>query len=423
MKGNMDMYYKDHRILAENCFVSNDSRKTGLNNNDLIIGRSGAGKTGSYVIPNLAVLDHSLIVADTKNNLYRKYSESLAKRGFKVQLLDFRDAGKSCGYNPLSYVRTDRISGYSEQDLLTIASALVPAMDNNEPFWEMAARNYLVFLMAYVMETCGSGERNICSVIDAHQRFCSQDTRVEFDLFAEHHPDSFASRKHKQMMATMSADKTWSCIIEFASEVLNPLDTRNMRTILSGNCPVDIASLGSTRSVLFLNVSDTDRSTDPMVNVFYTQAFQVLCALADRSPESRLAVPVRIILDDFATNTKIPDFDKLISVIRSREVYASIILQSISQLDSLYGNRAVSRTIINNCDHIIYLGGHDRETAEFIAEHAFTSPEKVLTMPRDKEYVITTGQKAELLSKIAPYSFNTAQTGSLPVLPQNGICL
>jgi type IV secretion system protein VirD4 len=173
--------------------------------------------------------------------------------------------------------------------------------------------------------------------------------------------------------------------------------------MLFGGNSFNIADLGREKTVLFINVSDTDRAFDSIVNIFYTQALQVLCAEADSKADGRLAVPVRMILDDFAASARIPDFDKLMSVIRSREISVSIILQSLSQLDTLY-DRAMSLTIINNCDNILYLGGKDMETANFVANFAGKTPEAILSMERDKAYLIRTGEKARLVQKIAPYS-------------------
>ena len=154
---------------------------------------------------------------------------------------------------------------------------------------------------------------------------------------------------------------------------------------------------------MFLNLSDTDRTFDSFINIFYTQALQILCDQANQRPSGRLAVPVRIIMDDFATNANIPNFDKIISVIRSRDISVSLILQSLTQLEAMYC-KPVATTIINNCDHLLYLGTQDIDTANFIGCRAFKTPEDILCMPRDKAYIITNGEKAKLVNKIKPYS-------------------
>lgn len=195
----------------------------------------------------------------------------------------------------------------------------------------------------------------------------------------------------------------FSSIVGFVNVNLEPYSFREARYIFANPHSLNIRRLGQRKTVLFLNVNDTDRTFDQLVHIFYAQALQILCSEADSNPGGRLKVPVRLIMDDFASSAVIPDFDKIISVIRSRDIYVSLIIQSLSQLESMY-SPAVSRTIINNCDHILYLGSQDMETAQYIAARAARTPESVLSMPRDKAYLITAGEKARLVDKITPYS-------------------
>ena len=173
--------------------------------------------------------------------------------------------------------------------------------------------------------------------------------------------------------------------------------------MFNGNDPINFTELGNKKCAVFLNISDTDRTLDKLVNIFYTQLFQCLCKTADNSAEGRLKVPVRVFLDDFATNVYIPDFDKLISVIRSREISVSVILQSITQLEGLY-SKAQALTIINNCDHVVYLGGSDLQTTEYIASRMCKSMENVLCLPSDQIMLLTRGMKGEQLPRVKPYS-------------------
>ena len=159
-----------------------------------------------------------------------------------------------------------------------------------------------------------------------------------------------------------------------------------------------LGSLGQEKSAVFLTISDTDRSLDRLSGLFYAQALQALIASADQSPAHCLDVPVRFVLDDFAANVCIPDFDKAVSVIRSRGISASIILQSISQLESMYGH-ARALTIMNNCDHLLYLGGQDVETARYIAVKANKSVNTILDMPLDSAWLFTRGQAPRLTRK------------------------
>lgn len=226
---------------------------------------------------------------------------------------------------------------------------------------------------------------------------------LSFLQWADKHPNTFAAKKFYESRASSAADKMWSSIIEFANRALEPFDFEEARTIFGNPEGFDIRDLGRKKTVLFLNVSDTDRAFDQLVNVFYTQALQLLCSEADKNPDGRLKVPVRIMMDDFAASARIPDFDKIISVIRSREISVSIILQSLTQLQSMY-KYSEAATITNNCDHLLYLGSQDIDTANFIACRVCRTPETVMCMPRDKAVLITSGERARFVDKVKPYS-------------------
>ena len=391
------------RFLAENIIVSNDTRVTGLNNNDLIIGSSGSGKTGGYVIPNIQNISGSLVVTDTKGRLSKMFTEALQRKGYKVCTIDFVNPMNSCGYNPLMSIRRKADGRYREQDILSTAAAIMPQLDKEEPFWEKAAAGYIAFLISFCLEACEEQDRNLKTVCELHHVFMGQNGQLSFIRWAKDNPDTFAAKKFKEISAAKNADKMWSCIMEFANRALEPFEFDEADSIFANPRCFDINSLGSEKTVLFLNISDTDRTYDQLINMFYTQALQTLCAQADENPDGRLDVPVRIIMDDFAAGTRIPNFDKIISVIRSREISVSLILQSMTQLESMY-NEAEASTIINNCDHILYLGTQDIKTAEFVSYRAFKTPESVLCMPIDKAILITKGEKAAFVNKIVPYS-------------------
>lgn len=391
------------RILANGVTVSNDTRLSGLNNNDMIIGSSGSGKTGGYVIPNIQNITGSLVVSDTKGQLSRRFTKELKAKGYQVYTLDLVDPMKSCGYDPLSGIRRYPNGRYREQDVLTLANNIMPMLDSSEPFWEKAAAGYIAFLIAYCLEVLEPAEQNMISVCRLHQAFIKPNGELSFLQWTERNPDNFAARKFRQIRAGTAADKMWSSIMEFANRALEPFEFEEAKTIFENPKSFDLSSLGKKKTVLFLNVSDTDRTFDKLVNIFYTQALQVLCSEADANHDGRLKVPVRIIMDDFASSARIPDFDKVISVIRSREISVSLILQSLTQLESMY-NHAEATTIINNCDHLLYLGSQDMQTAEFIGCKAYKTPEAILCMPHDKAILMTNGEKAVMVDKIKPYS-------------------
>ena len=395
------------RILAENVKISNDTRKTGLNNNDLIIGSSGCGKTGGYVIPNIQNIEGSLIVSDTKGQLERRFKKSLIEKGYDVYSIDLVNMHRSCGYNPLNYIRKNTDGTYSEKDILSLANLLCPQFEivEKDAFWRCSAASYIAFLISFCLEAAPAKKHNLVHIGELHREFSSAHGDRAFEKWVNDHPDSFASKKFKEINGIRAADRTFSSILAFVNQYLEPFEFKEAEHIFgkSKKENFDIKSLGNKKTVVFLNNSDTDRTFDSISNIFYSQALRVLCAEADANENGHLKVPVRLIMDDFASGAQIPDFDKIISVIRSRGISVSLIIQSISQLESLY-SKCISNTIINNCDHLIYMGSQDLDSANFVGNRAMKTPETILTMPRTQVCLITAGEKARFVDKIVPYS-------------------
>ena len=391
------------RIFAQGEEITNNTRVTGLNNNDLIIGTSGTGKTGGYVVPAIQSVSGSLVVSDTKGQLERRFRKELEAKGYKVHVIDFVNPGRSCGYNPLQFIRKNGDGSYREQDILTIAKILCPMLDEKEPIWDMCAAGYLAFLIAFCLETKDADEQNLFSIFELRREFAQEGGDLIFADWAYDNSDTLAAKKFNELMANRKAEKMWASIEGFVSSHLAPFDCNEMKHIFASSDNFDINELGKTKTVLFINQSDTDRAFDKLVNLLHSQMLQTLCSQADANPDGRLNIPVRMILDDFASGCTIPDFDKVISVIRSRDISVNLIIQSLTQLETLY-DHPTSVTIINNCDNILYLGSQDKETAEYIAYRAAKTPETVLSMPRTRAYLIRSGEKARLVKKIVPYS-------------------
>ncbi len=405
------MNMKNARILGNNITVNNNSRSTLLNNNDLIIGSSGAGKTTGYVTPNIINSEESFICADTKCSLYEKLGKDLKKKGFKVYLVDFVNPEHSCVYNPLDYIQYNKKTGeYRQQDIISIAGTLVPDNLDKDKFWVNSARTVVECLISYVLEAFVPEEHNLAAVLEVYKVFSNYSaseiakTGIPFlEEWAMAHPDSLAASAYCLFKGNAGADKMWSSINGFVTLAFKAFDFKEARGMFNGKAKFRFEDLGRKKCAVFLNISDTDRSLDKLVNVFYTQALQTLCKAADNAPARALKIPARIYLDDFAANVVIPHFDKTISIIRSRNISVSVILQSMSQLNAMYGaDRAL--TIVNNCDHIIYLGTNDLNTASFIADRANKTTETIMCMPADKEYVLVRGQKAILADKVTPQS-------------------
>lgn len=390
------------RILADNHTVSNNTWLTGLNNNDLIIGPSGAGKTRGYVKPNILQCSESMIVTDTKGALCSDVRPVLEQQGYKIMEINLADCAASpYGYNPLAYIRRGKNGNFSEQDILTLAACLVPIETAHDPYWELTARVYLESAISYVLEALPEGECHMGSVV----RLVSEMGRGGkykklMDEMEVVDPDSFAlSRCRMSQSAVEGADRTAACVFSFLTSKLSPFSFDGAKKLFTHPRKINIKRLGREKTAVFLTISDTDDSLYRLASLFYTQALHTLCGLADKSAGHRLKMPVRFYLDDFASNVVIADFDRIISVIRSRGIAASIIIQSLSQLESIYGH-AKAMTILNNCDNVLCLGaGRDMETAKYISFQVNKPVSAVLNTPIEDAWLMTRGKPAERVKK------------------------
>ena len=390
------------RILADNHTVSNNTWLTGLNNNDLIIGPSGAGKTRGYVKPNILQCSESMIVTDTKGALCPDVRPVLEQQGYKIMEINLSDCAASpYGYNPLAYIRRDKNGNFSEQDILTLAACIVPIETAHDPYWELTARVYLESAISYVLEALPEGECHMGSVV----RLVSEMGRGGkykklMDEMEVVDPDSFAlSRCRMSQSAVEGADRTAACVFSFLTSKLSPFSFDGAKKLFTHPRKINIKRLGREKTAVFLTISDTDDSLYRLASLFYTQTLHTLCGLADKSAGHRLKMPVRFYLDDFASNVVIADCDRIISVIRSRGIAASIIIQSLSQLESIYGH-AKAMTILNNCDNVLCLGaGRDMETAKYISFQVNKPVSAVLNTPIEDAWLMTRGKPAEQVKK------------------------
>ena len=380
-----------NRILADGVSVSNNTWETGLANNDLVVGPTGGGKTRGYVLPNLLNSQESFLVTDSKGTLRKQVGGILERRGFQVCEISFTDLFHSqWGYNPLNFIRwLPEKERYCEQDILTVAAVLVPVEDRKEPFWENAARNLLEALIGYTLDCLPPEEHNLVSVA---KLFAEAESGVLDELMHECcviKPESFAAMRWKFLQTCRKADKMYGSILGILAQKLSCFTFGDVQKLFLNPKQIDFAKLSHRPTALFLKVSDSDFSLQALTSLFYTQALQALIAEADSRPDNRLKVPVRLYLDDFA-NLIVPDMDKTISIIRSREISVSIVLQSVTQLEGLYGH-AKAMTIIDNCDHLLYLGGQSLETALFIGNKANKPASTILSMPQGEGWLFERG--------------------------------
>ena len=389
------------RILAAGIRVSNDTWVTGRNNNDLIIGPSGAGKTTSYVLPNVCNSCESMIVVDTKGNLYRKTADRLRQKGYTVLLLDFTDLQHSpVGYNPLDFVHRDENDKPNEQDIMAISAAMLPdEAVGHDQFWSRISRLVLESAIAYVLEY--TSDTTLTSVADLMAELCTGRFDRLFAEVGEINPESLCYRRYALWRNMRQAEKMTASVAGIVGEALAVLTSKGAKGLYENPKRVDFCDLAERKTAIFLNVSDSDPSQYKLVNLFYTQALHTLCDYADRRPGNRLPTPVRLYLDDFASNLVIPAFQKTITVIRSREIYVSIMLQSLSQLNAMYGEEN-AKTIIGNCDHCLLLGCNDVDTARYFSLKANVSLHRILDMSLDSAWLFERGTKAREVVKTTP---------------------
>ena len=395
IRGMADMELKENSmILAHDRFYSLDTHETQLNNNVLVVGTSGSGKTRSIVIPNLLMATGSYVVSDPKGNLYNKYKRYLEKKGYEVKKLDFTDPKHSIHYNFFNYMN-------GPQDIVKVAHMLIyqysPAARTVDPFWDEAAQLLMQAVMAYLIEVYEPGERNLHNVlkivaacqVDEDCSSSETATDILFRQLEKANPDSYAVSMYNKFR--IAAGKTLKSILISVNARLGLYDTPDINKMMSFD-DTDITSLGRKKTALFVVVSDTDRSLDGLVNIFYAQAMNELCRYADKQcRDQRLPVPIRFVLDDFATNCTIAEFPRMISSFRSRDISTMLMIQAESQLAQCYGYDA--KTIIGNCDTYVYLGGNDVETAHAVAERCDIPVKKILNMPVGTNWIFRRGEE------------------------------
>ena len=384
--------YAGELILTSTRSESMDSWVTGLNNNVLVLGCSGSGKTRNFLKPNLLQCEGSYVVLDSKGRLFREMGPCLSAHGYTVDCLDFTKMEGTIGYDPLHHVRW-RKGRPLAQDIISIASALFPRSEmGDDPFWAGAAANYVASYIAYVFEALPDREWNMASVVSVYEQACEGNADALFSDLSRQDPESYAVSLYRRAKSTARAEKMHSSIMGIIAANLMPLTFDGALASFRRVDQIDFCDLGRERRVLFVTMDDMDRSLAPLTSLFIRQAFSSLCDFADAKCEGgRLPVPVRFMLDDFA-NLTLPDFDDVLSVIRSREISCTIICQTVSQLEARY-NQAVANSIIGNCDRHLVLGFQDERTARYFSLRANKTATTLLETPADNWWLFERGHR------------------------------
>jgi type IV secretion system protein VirD4 len=369
----MDSVFENNILLTqtERLMMSGRPRepKYARNKNILVIGGSGSGKTRFFVKPNLMQMHSSYVVTDPKGTVLIECGKMLKKGGYKIKVLNTINFAKSMHYNPFAYLR-------SEKDILKLVNTIIvntkgEGQQSGEDFWVKAEKLYYTALIAYIWYEAPEEEQNFAMLIDmidaSEAREDDENFKNAVDLLFEEleekDPNHFAVRQYKKYK--LAAGKTAKSILISCGARLAPFDIKELRDLMEYD-DLELDTLGEKKTALFVIISDTDATFNFVVSIMYSQLFNLLCDKADDVYNGRLPVHVRMLLDEFANIGQIPQFEKLIATIRSREISASIILQSKSQLKAIYKDNA--DTIEGNCDTTLFLGGKEKTTLKELAE-------------------------------------------------------
>ena len=364
--------FADNIILTktERLMMSNrpPDPKNARNKNVLVVGGSGSGKTRFWLKPNLLQCHSSYVVTDPKGTIVLECGNAMLKNGYKVKILNTINFKKSMHYNPFSYV-------HSEKDILKLVTTLMTNTkgegSGGDPFWEKSERLLLTALIAYLHYEAPVEEQNFATLLEMlnTMQVLEDDEEYQnpvdllFEELAKKKPNSFAGRQYK--LYKLAAGKTAKSILISCGARLAPFDIQELRDLTMYD-ELQLDTLGDKKTALFLIMSDTDSTFNFLISMVYTQLFNLLCDKADDVYGGKLPVHVRCLIDECANIGQIPNLEKLVATIRSREISACLVLQARSQLKAIYKDNA--DTIVGNMDSQIFLGGSEPTTLKDLSE-------------------------------------------------------
>ena len=364
--------FEDNIILTktERLMMSNrpPDPKNARNKNVLVVGGSGSGKTRFWLKPNLLQCHSSYVVTDPKGSIVVECGNALLKNGYKLKILNTINFKKSMHYNPFAYV-------HSEKDILKLVTTLMTNTkgegSGGDPFWEKSERLLLTALIAYLHYEAPVEEQNFATLLEMlnTMQVLEDDEEYQnpvdllFEELAKKKPNSFAGRQYK--LYKLAAGKTAKSILISCGARLAPFDIQELRDLTMYD-ELQLDTLGDKKTALFLIMSDTDSTFNFLISMVYTQLFNLLCDKADDVYGGKLPVHVRCLIDECANIGQIPNLEKLVATIRSREISACLVLQARSQLKAIYKDNA--DTIVGNMDSQIFLGGSEPTTLKDLSE-------------------------------------------------------
>ena len=364
--------FADNIILTKTERLTMSNRppdpKNARNKNVLVVGGSGSGKTRFWLKPNLLQMHSSYVITDPKGTIILECGNALLKNGYKVKIFNTINFKKSMRYNPFSYI-------HSEKDILKLVTTLMTNTkgegSGGDPFWEKSERLLLTALIAYLYYEARPEEQNFATLLEMLNTMqVSEDDEdyqnpvdLLFEDLAKKKPNSFAGRQYK--LYKLAAGKTAKSILISCGARLAPFDIQELRDITMYD-ELQLDTLGDKKTALFLIMSDTDSTFNFLISMVYTQLFNLLCDKADDKYGGKLPIHVRCLIDECANIGQIPNLEKLVATIRSREISACLVLQARSQLKAIYKDNA--DTIVGNMDSQIFLGGSEPGTLKELSE-------------------------------------------------------
>ena len=364
--------FADNIILTktERLMMSNrpPDPKNARNKNVLVVGGSGSGKTRFWLKPNLLQCHSSYVVTDPKGTIVLECGNAMLKNGYKLKILNTINFSKSMHYNPFAYV-------HSEKDILKLVTTLMTNTkgegSGGDPFWEKSERLLLTALIAYLHYEAPVEEQNFATLLEMlnTMQVLEDDEEYQnpvdllFEELAKKKPNSFAGRQYK--LYKLAAGKTAKSILISCGARLAPFDIQELRDLTMYD-ELQLDTLGDKKTALFLIMSDTDSTFNFLISMVYTQLFNLLCDKADDVYGGKLPIHVRCLIDECANIGQIPNLEKLVATIRSREISACLVLQARSQLKAIYKDKA--DTIVGNMDSQIFLGGSEPTTLKDLSE-------------------------------------------------------
>ena len=362
----MDPVFANNVILSQTERLTMNNRpaqpKYARNKNTLVVGGSGSGKTRFFIKPNLLQMHSSYVLTDPKGTVLPEVGNALLKHGYRIKIFNTINFKKSMHYNPFAYV-------HDEKDILKLVTTLIANTKGEgkggDEFWEKAEKLLYSALIGYIHYEAPEEEQNFSTLLEMINAMEVREDDEEFknpvdlmfDELAERDPDHFAVRQYAKYK--LSAGKTAKSILVSCGARLAPFDIKELREITAYD-ELELDTLGDKKTALFLIMSDTDATFNFLISMVYTQFFNLLCEKADDVYGGRLPVHVRCLIDEAANIGQIPNLEKLMATIRSREISAALVLQAKSQLKAIYKDNA--DTIIGNCDSQIFLGGSEQTT-------------------------------------------------------------